>query len=392
MAAYKNSALARYVLAATLVRAADAAAAVGIVLLAASPAAHVAGGARTGGLLAACLTAPHLLGPLVARRLDAARDPRVALAVAFAAYGAALAAAALALGRLPVALPAAAVVAAGACGPLLTGGLSSRVRGVAGHDARAEGWDAVTYGIAGSAGPAAVAAIAALTSPLAAVLGLAASAVAAAAVALTLPPEPAGDATADRALTAAAALRAIATTGPLRRVGAATMLTAFGGGALSVVAVLLAAALGADPGSGATLMAAYGVGNLAGSLLVTAIPQRGEPERRAVRWAAVIAAGFALCALAPSYPLALVAFGLAGAPNAPFITATLAARAEYAPPGARAQVFVSMAGAKVAMGAAGAALAGAAAGADPRVLLAGAAAVALAATAGAALDRRLSAA
>src|SRR4051812_8738485 len=393
MGAYRNSALARYILAATLVRAADAAAAVGIVLLAASPAAHVAGGARPGGLLAAGLTAPHLLGPLVARRLDTARDPRVALAVAFAAYGAALAAAALLLGRAPVALPAVAVVAAGTCGPLLTGGLSSRLRGVAGRDARAEGWDAVTYGVAGSAGPAAVAAIAALTSPLTALLGLAASAVAGAALALTLPPEPARDRPGGaRPLTAGAALRAIATTGPLRRVAATTMLTAFGGGALSVVAVLLAAALGAGPGSGATLMAAYGLGNLAGSLLVTAVPQRGEPERRAVGWATVIAAGFALCALAPSYPLALVAFALAGAPNAPFITATLAARAEYAPPGARAQVFVSLAGAKVAMGAAGAALAGAAAGADPRALLVGAAAVALASPGGAALARRLSAA
>src|SRR4051794_11519021 len=292
MGAYRNSALARYVLAATLVRATDAAAAVGIVLLAASPAAHVAGGARTGGLLAAGLTAPHLLGPLVARRLDAARDPRVALAVAFAAYGAALAAAALLLGRAPVALPAVAVVAAGTCGPLLTGGLSSRLRGVAGRDARAEGWDAVTYGVASSAGPAAVAAIAALTSPLTAVLGLAASALAGAALALTLPAEPARARRGDT-LGAGAAVRAIATTGPLRRVGAATMLTAFGGGALSVVAVLLASALGAEPGAGATLMAAYGLGNLAGALLVTAFPQRGDPERRAVRWAAVIAAGFA---------------------------------------------------------------------------------------------------
>src|SRR3954447_8949319 len=68
--------LARYVVAATLVRAADAAAAVGLVLLATRPAAHVAGGARTGGLLAAGLTAPHLLGPLLARRLDAARRAR----------------------------------------------------------------------------------------------------------------------------------------------------------------------------------------------------------------------------------------------------------------------------------------------------------------------------
>src|SRR3954451_22794966 len=97
MAAYSNSALGRYMLAATLVRAADAAAAVGLVLLATSPGAHVAGGARTGGLLAAGLNAPHLLWSLLARRLYAARDGRGVLALAFAAYGVALGAAALLL-------------------------------------------------------------------------------------------------------------------------------------------------------------------------------------------------------------------------------------------------------------------------------------------------------
>src|SRR5215210_8210018 len=82
--------LARYVAAATLVRGTDGAAAVGLVLLAVSPAAHLAHGARTGGLLAAGLTAPHLLGPWVARRLDRAADGRTVLAAAFALYGLAL--------------------------------------------------------------------------------------------------------------------------------------------------------------------------------------------------------------------------------------------------------------------------------------------------------------
>src|SRR4051794_41905654 len=87
-------ALARYVVAATLVRAADAAAAVGLVLFATRPAAHVAGGARTGGLLAAGLTAPHLLGPVLARRHDASRAGRGVLPPTLAANGRGLAAAA----------------------------------------------------------------------------------------------------------------------------------------------------------------------------------------------------------------------------------------------------------------------------------------------------------
>src|SRR4051794_12428180 len=411
-AGFAAGAVARYLLAATLVRAADAAAAVGLVLLATSPAAHIAGGARTGGLLAAGLTAPHLLGPLLARRLDGARDGRGVLALAFAAYGTALGGAALLLDGGALAPAAALVIVAGTCGPLLTGGLSSRLRSVARCDPRAErraeGFDAITYGVAGRPGRPPAAARAVVTSPLAALLALAASAIAAAAVTLTLPHD-AAPAGARAAMSPGAALRAVAGTGPLRRVGAATMLTAFGGGALSVIAVLLARDLGSGPGAGATLVAAFGVGNLAGALLVTAFPLRGDPERLALRWAVAIAAGLALCAVAPTRPLAIAAFALAGAPNAPFIAATLAARSRHAPPGARAQVFVWMAGAKVAMGAAGAALAGAAAGAGPRTLLAGAApggaaagagpralpagaaGAAPAATAGAAVARRLTA-
>src|SRR3954449_2731744 len=162
----------RYLLAATLARGADGGAAVGLVLLATSPATGLRHGAAAGGLLAAALTAPHLLGPLVARQLDRARDGRGVLATACGAYGFALGGAALLLGQVPLVFVAAAVVVAGLCGPLLTGGLSSRLAGIARDDGRAEGWDAVTYGLAGTLGPAVVAALAAATTPLAAVLPL----------------------------------------------------------------------------------------------------------------------------------------------------------------------------------------------------------------------------
>jgi len=394
-----RAALARYVAAATLVRAADGAAAVGLVLLAVSPGAHLAHGARTGGLLAAGLTAPHLLGPLAARRLDRAGDGRGLLAGAFALYGAALDAGALLLGRAPTPVAGAAVVVAGACGPLLTGGLSSRLAAIAGPGAaaqrRAEGWDAVTYGLGGTAGPALVAGLAAIASPLSATLALAAAAGAGALVTLTLPAvgraAPAAPAGAEP-LPLGDTLRAVAASGPLRRVTLATLLTALSGGALSVVAVVLGAALSPRAGAGATLVAAFGLGNLAGSLLVTARPLRGEPDAAGIRWVAAIGAAYALCALAPTYPLALAAFAVAGGVNAPFFAATLAARSEHAPPGARAQVFVALAGAKVAMAAAGTALAGAAAGLGPRALLAAGTALALGAAAGAGLDRRLTAA
>ncbi|MGC4810947.1 hypothetical protein ACLQ29_10520 [Micromonospora sp. DT228] len=95
-------ALPAYLVAATLARGADAGAAVGVVLLVTLPAVGAARPALLGGLLATCLTAPHLLGPLLARWLDRAPDGRGRLAAGFATYAAAVAAAGLLLGRVPV--------------------------------------------------------------------------------------------------------------------------------------------------------------------------------------------------------------------------------------------------------------------------------------------------
>ena len=366
--------LARYLAAATLARGADAGAPVGLALLATgSPA-----GPAAGGLLAAALTAPHLLGPWVARRLDAARDGRWVLAAAFAGYGLALAAGALLLGRAPLALAAAAVVLAGTCGPLLTGGMSSRLAATAGEGR--EGWDALSYGLGGTGGPALVALATAVTTPLTAVLALSAATGLAAVLTRTLPhvtsaaggqaPPPAHE-----------ALRLLITDGRLRRVNLITLLATFGSGSLAVIAAVLGSA---------TLMAAFGFGVLAGSLLVTAFPLRGEPERMTAYGAAAQAIALGLTAAAPTYPLTLAGFALAGLANASFITATFAARGRYAPPEARAQVFVSMAGLKVAAGSVGAAVAGATiAATGPRLLLAAAAAVTLGVVLAALADRRL---
>jgi hypothetical protein len=359
--------LARYLAAATLARGADAGAPVGLALLATSSPA----GPAAGGLLAAALTAPHLLGPWVARRLDAARDGRRVLAATFAGYGVALAAGAFLVGRAPLALAGAAVVLAGLCGPLLTGGMSSRLAATAGEGR--EGWDALSYGLGGTGGPALVALATAVTTPLSAVLALAAAAGLGALLALTLPRTESAGAPPPARACAGLLVR----NGPLRRVNLLTLLPAFGTGGLAVIAAVLGSA---------SLVAAFGLGNLAGSLLVTALPPRGEPERAARLGALGLAAALGLGAAAPS----LATFALAGLANAPFFTATLAARARYAPEAARAQVFVAMAGLKVAAASAGAAVAGAAvAAAGPRGLLAVGAAITFAAILLSLADRRL---
>ncbi|MEU4470558.1 MFS transporter [Micromonospora sp. NPDC023888] len=384
--------LPRYLVAATLARGADAGAAVGVVLLATLPSVGAARPALLGGLLATCLTAPHLLGPLLARWLDRAPDGRGRLAVGFATYAVAVAAAGLLLGRVPVGVPAVLLIVAGTCGPLLTGGLSSRLAGLLDPDERAQrrgqGWDAVTYGIGASAGPAVVATLAALVGPRMSLVGLGAATLIAAALVGTLPPRVPGDVPARTGPPARGALRAVLGPGPLRRVTAVTTVAALTGGAISVLTVALAADLGRQAVSGALLAAVYGGGNLAAALLVTAFPLTGEPERLTVRWAALGAVGIALCAAVPGFPLALVAFALAGAATAPLFAATLAARSAYAPDAVRAQVFVSTAALKVAAASLGTGLAGVLAPLGPRLLLGAGASVTLAAAVAAAVSAR----
>jgi predicted MFS family arabinose efflux permease len=382
----------RYLIAATLARGADAGAAVGFVLLAdATPGI----GRRTlvGSLLVACLTAPHLLGPVLANRLDRARDGRQLIALVCALYGLLIAAATLGLGRIPVVLVALLAAGAGTCGPLLTGGLSSRLAGLvpAGEKAqrRAQGLDSLSYGIGGTAGPAAVAALASLAGPRLSMLVLAGSAVVAGVLVRTLPGG-ASTAAAERTLSVPQALRLIATTGQLRRVMYMTIVAAVPVGALAVIAVAYGPVLHVSSGTAGLLTAAFGLGSLAGSLAVTARPLLGEPEEAVIVTATLVGVGFVLCALAPGYRLALAAFAVAGALNAPFFTATLASRAQYSPPEARAQVFVSMAALKVGAAAAGTAAAGAALALGPRLLLAIGGGLIVVTAAVAVVDRRRS--
>ncbi|MEV4825822.1 MFS transporter [Micromonospora sp. NPDC049274] len=386
-------ALPHYLVAATLARGADAGAAVGVVLLATLPEVGASRPALLGGLLATCLTAPHLLGPLLARPLDRARDGRGLLAAAFATYAGAVALAALLLGRLPVGVPAALLIVAGACGPLLTGGLSSRLAALLAPDERAQrrgqGWDAVTYGVGGSAGPALVAVLAAVAGPRMSLLGLAAATVVAAVLVGTLPAQVSGRHGPARTVPAArGGLRVLLGPGPLRRVTGVTMVGALTGGAISVLAVMLAADLGREAASGALLAAAYGGGNLVAALVVTAFPLTGEPERLTFRWAALGAVAVALCAAVPGFPLGVAAFALAGAATAPLFAATLAARSAYAPDDVRAQVFVSTAALKVAAASLGTGLAGVLAPLGPRLLLVAGASVTLAAALAATVTAR----
>ncbi len=346
----------RYVASATLARTADAGAGVGLVLLAAD---HGSGPA-IGGVLAASLTFPHLAGPLPARLLDRSRDGRGILAGFFAVYGMALAIATLTFGSVPLPVTLALVIVSGLCGPILTGGLSSRLASLVSPEGlrRAQGADAVTYGVGGSAGPAVVAGLAAVTSPVAALLVLSGAAMTSALLVLGLP------STAKRQEAAAPSspfrqvLATIARVPGLRRATIATVAVQLVGGTLVVLSVGLSQRLGAGAHGGAVLIAVFGIGNLVGSLAVTARPLRGSADVWLSGLSVLIAVLIIFAGLAPAYWVALLAFALAGFVTGPHFTATLSARSDYAPPGNTAQVFVTMSALKIGMQSLGTAAAG----------------------------------
>ncbi|MBT2586349.1 MFS transporter [Arthrobacter sp. ISL-95] len=350
--------LARYVLAATLARTADGGAVVAIVLLATTSGAS----GWLAGILGACITAPHLFGPLVARSLDTAKDGRTVIAWACVVHGATLAAAVLLFRVTPPLVPGLFLIASGLVGPLLTGGISSRLAAIAGPERnsqrRAQGWDVATYGIGGTIGPSLVAAVSAWANPAAAALIIAGSTFAAAAVIRLLPCTPPAT-VAPEVPRPGRTLLMMISYGPLRRTLYMTVVVALTVAALPITAVASTPEMGVAPAAAGILTAAYGLGGLLGSAGVMIRPLRTDADPL-MTWLAA-AVGVALCgaAVAGTFPTAVAAFACAGVLNSYFFASTLAARSEYAPPAARGQVFVWIGALKITAGSAGTALAGA---------------------------------
>ncbi|GAA1566636.1 MFS transporter [Streptomyces globosus] len=368
----------RYLAAAVAARFASEGMGLAVVLLALER----TGSAAYGAFVLTAWLAPHVLAaPLAGAAAGRARRPRLLHAGALAGFGAAVAALAVLLGRAPAAAVLAVAVLGGACGPMVTGGLSSLVAGLvpagAGRD-RAYAWDAVTYNAAAVSAPAAVglAAAAGSAEQALAVLALAAALVAALAASLPYGAAPATAAAPGRPALLGAGPAALWRIRELRAITSATTLAFVGLGSLTTCSVLLAGRLG-SPGAGGVLMTAFAVGALAGSLTLGRIT--GVEPGRLARWAMAGTGGaLAAAAFSPSLAVAAALFAAAGVCDGPLLTATLRIRAEHAPEDVRARVFTLGAGLKLTAASLGAALVGFAAQAPPQWLLLGVAVLVLA--------------
>ena len=348
--------LTRYVLAAALARSADAGGVVAVVLIVIGS----GGPGWLGGLLGACITAPHLLGPFIARPLDTAADGRRVIALAALVHGATLAAAVLLYPHTPAIVPGLLLIASGVVGPFLTGGISSRLPSIAGpckhRQRRAQGWDVATYGLSGTLGPSIVAVISVGSSPTAAALVLAAGTFLAAGLVLILPSAPpAASSEVPRPLRT---LRLMLGNGQLRRTLYLTIIVALAVAVLPITAVSSTAHLTTAATAAGFLTAAYGLGNLAGAAGVMIRPARGEADHLMTRLALTVAAALIAALLAPNLWVAAACYTACGIANAYFFAATLAARTEYSPAQAHGQIFVWVGALKITAGAAGTALAG----------------------------------
>ena len=376
-----------YMAAAVLVRAMDAGATVGVVLL--CSASQMSSPLRTAGLLGAALTAPHVLGFVTAPLLDHSRDPRRVIGAAAATFASMLAAATTALATAPLGVVFLLCLIAGGSGPLLTGGLSSLVDGRRADKQarRSRALDALTYGLAGAAAPAFIAVLATLVSPRGALLALCGLGLLGAGLVMHLPStrqvkgrsertrhaswgaESQHDPTSPALSGLRSGLSAIWRDRRLRQVAILTWLGAF------VVAAALLAGMSLGErnatGHGGWIAAAFGSGGLVGGLLLAVHPLRADPARGMMMWVGglvpVLTAG---ALLGTSLPPLLATFTTLGLVVAPQTMLSLAARGEYAPAGSQGTVFVTVAGTKVAFASAGTAAAGLTAGLPPTQVLA----------------------
>jgi hypothetical protein len=145
--------------------------------------------------------------------------------------------------------------------------------------------------------------------------------------------------------------------GPLRRALGLTIVVAFSVAALPIYAVAVAPSLGGAALAG-VLVAGYGIGGLAGSVLLMVRPFKGDADRLTSVLSGGVAAALVVVVPASNLMLTLAAFTVAGVANSLFFAATLAARSEYSPSESRGQVFIWVGALKIAAGAAGTAAAG----------------------------------
>jgi MFS family permease len=352
------SGLARYVMAATLARMATGGSTVAVILLARNYGAE----GSMAGTLVACLTAPHILGPMFGRWLDKAQEPRYIIAAAAFLYPISFQLAMLAFEQ-NLWLTIAPLLVCGACGSLLMGGLSTQLASLVETDLssqrRAQSWDTITYGIGLTMGPLAIAILTSLYSLYLTVTLLMLLPTLASLIILSFPSIKHRHNEQGRVIPdVKQVIKTIYHSAPLRRTIGMTSGASFSIAALPILSVYLSDIWQGNQESGAYLVTFYGIGCLCGALLLIAKPMKADAIVLLRNVGLILLFSLILVAMSRSLYSGLFTYWLCGVVNSIFFAVTLAARTEYAPKQGAAQIYLWVAAAKISAASLGAFVAG----------------------------------
>ena len=353
------SPLLRYVTAAILARMATGGAPIALVLLGQ----HYQISGKMTGLLIACLSAPHILGPVYGRWLDSGRLPGLIISAATLMFPLSFVLAGWGFAHQAMPLSILALLLCGCCSSFMMGGLSSQLTKLTAEDINsrrhAQSWDTATYGLGLTFGPMLIGTISTQYHIDSAIWLLMVLPVIASLIILVTCP--AANSTEHKQKIVPGFRQIIASffaSLPLKRTLVMTMAGSFSVAALPVISVYLAEHWHQEAQAGAWLVTSYGVGCLTGAGLLLLRPMRADAVMLLGNLGWLLLATLLFILLSNNYLMGLMAYWLCGTVNSCFFAATLAARTEHAPTEAAAQIYLWVAAAKISAASLGAFAAG----------------------------------
>lgn len=355
------NALARFMLAAILVRICTGGAAVAVILLARNSGAD--GGLI--GALTACLTVPHVFGPVYGRWLEKASNPFLIVATACVLFTTFFQFTIWNMNSWSLWLVFSCLLVCGACSSFLMGGLSTQLNGLVSDDLtakrKAQSWDAVTYGVGLTFGPMFIAVFSSEFSVALTIGCLMCLPLLAALLVLSLPkPIKHHHEVNTKVLRMQQVFMTLWRTPSLKITLLMTSGAAFSFAALPVLAVYLSEMFGQGQEQGALLVTLYGVGCLCGATSLIFKPMLKEALLllRNIGSLLVVCLVFVVISSYLSFVACILAYWICGVVNSLFFASTIAARTEYAPETGAAQIYMWVAAAKITAASAGAFAAG----------------------------------
>ena len=355
----KSNNFARYVLAAVLARMATGGSGVAVILLA-----HAYGAeGKVIGMLAACMTAPHVLGPIYGRWLDESRDPRIILIAASFMYVTFFQLAVLGFKWDMLWLIICSLLICGASTSFMMGGLSTQLAKLVNSDVsaqrRAQSYDTLTYGFGLTVGPMLLALIS-TTYSIELASGILMSLPFLAGI--TILSLPLSNTEAKKQQTTSLGyreiLRVMHQSPSLRRTIAMTSSASFSVAVLPILAVYLSTMWQLSKENGAYLVTFYGLGCICGAVLLMFKPMKANAIVLLRNVGIALLVTLLLVAASPSFEIGLASYLLCGVVNSVFFAVTLAARREHAPKQGAAQVYMWVAAAKISAASLGTFIAG----------------------------------